>query len=358
MGTVAGLWALGTGLLLSQVVGQPNIQVGALYSGGDNSRPRLNKNNCGTFGSPPAVDFQVVVNNAGATLPVGVLYREDVSIPAQVVTTTPTPGTPTPVTTAVTCAEPTSSNIIRDNIPITGTTLTFTLVSQYPNIPSVSDVMQDLCERTDGGVRKRRAYCFGVRNGTGGATQSRGGDGPDIDTIAPGPPANIRAESGDSYLTVTLLPPNGTDAVEGLNMRYVPEIRECDASLFVDGGVLPDAGPAGDGGTAVDVLDPFCGEWRQVGGPVVSPLSLTNLENGKHYEVRAWAVDDFDNSGPRGGSAFGHPIKEYGLLDLYGQPVYGGSCSQLDTTSTVALLGAVWLVCTRWTQRRGKRTQA
>lgn len=356
LGVVAAWVAVGAGASQFPNTGTNTFQVGALYVGGENARPRLNRSNCGSFGSAPAVDYQLVVNLAGlGTLPVGVLYTEDVPIPAPPTQTTTASGTTVALVSSVTCAEPVAGKILVDNIPLLPGTSRFPLSQYYTNPPSVSDLMDDLCNNADGGVRKRRAFCLGVRNGQGAATQVRGGDGPDVDTIVPGAPAAIRVENGDAYLTVTLTAPSGTDAVEANAMRYVLEARECDSSLFGDAGALPDAGPApADGGAGQDALDPFCGEWRQVAGPALSPITVSGLRNGTHYQLRGQAVDDFDNTGPIGGSAFGQPIKEYGLLDLYGGQVYGGTCAQLDGMSAGVMVGAVWWMVA-WARRRGRR---
>ena len=340
----AALWSVGALVVLQTANG---YQVGALYTGGNGARPRLNQANCDTFDDlRVAVDFQTAVTlNTTGVVPYGVLYTDDVPIPAvtQQSASSGGAGTTATLTAAVGCGEPVASRIIQDNIPLPAGAGAFALSRYLVSNPTVSDVMMDLCNNPDGGVRVRRAYCLGIRNGQGSTTVVRGGDGPDIDTQPPGVPSSIRVEAGDQYADVYLTPPAGTDSVEALAMRYVIQGRKCQRALFDgDGGVVNADAGWNDAG-ANDVGDLFCEAWRQVGGPALSPVQVTGLDNSVDYQFRAYAVDDFDNSGPTGGTAYGRPRKEYGLLDLYGNPVYGGSCSQgpLGMMAALALLLAL-----------------
>ncbi|MBI5498242.1 MAG: hypothetical protein HY904_24785 [Deltaproteobacteria bacterium] len=298
-------------------------QVGALYSGGDNGRPKLNKGNCGSNTSRVSVDFQVIttVNPSFPQQPFGVLYWQDAPIPAPVVSTGSSGGYQQTLTSPVNCAEPVAEQVVTDNILLIPGQAAFPLSQYNPLVPTVSEFMDDLC-RADGGVRTRRAYCFGVRNGQGGTTSVRGGDGPDIDTEPPAAPSGIRVEAGDLYALLTLGAPAGSDAVEAQAMQYQVESRECAPP---DGGV-PDAGEL-DAGT-VDAGWGPCGPFERRGGSAHSPVRVGGLRNGVSYELRALAVDDFGNEGPVSSSVFVTPVKEYGLLDLYGGQVVGVSCQQ------------------------------
>ncbi len=340
----------------AQIPGQTGSQVGALYNGGQNARPRLNKASCASNNALVAVDFQVVVsvNPSFPTIPYGVLFADDVPIPAvnPNTNTTASGGVSTALVSAVTCAEPVQADIIQDNIPLLGLQLAFPMSQYNPSVPTVSDFMADLCN-ADGGVRTRRAYCFGVRNGQGATTTVRGGDGPDIDTIAPGVPSNIRAQSGDGYIEVTLGAPAGVDAVEAQNMTYVVQVRQCSPP---DAGTPDAAVVTTDGGTdagtpdaAVD--DGPCGPFRNVGSAARSPVRVEDLQNGVQYEMRAYAIDDFGNEGPPSTqTVFANPVKEYGLLDLYGGEVAGFSCGQ-----TRGGLGVVLLWALGWYGARRRR---
>jgi hypothetical protein len=350
----ATLWAV---LAPSQYTATGSVS--ALYTGGDSSRPKLNRDNCRSSALVD-VTYNYTMSNAGimGAVVLGVLYKQDFSIPASASDGTTASsynpyGTVTG-TSPVQCTEPTSDNILQDNIPLAE--MGSVSLTQLKSI-TVADLMDDLCD-SESGVRKRRAVCLGLRNGSGSNTVARGGDGPDIDTEPPGAPSSISARAGDAMMEVTLGAPAEADAVETAQMRYVVEHRRCTPE---QAGAPADAGKDGDGGAALSadagVPDAgpeqvgACGEFSR-GSARSSPVVVTGLVNGVTYQVRARAVDEFGNVGSPGGSTFGTPAKEYGFLDLYGGEVYGFSCSQDRgwTVGGVLLVGA-WALSRRRRRR-------
>jgi uncharacterized protein (TIGR03382 family) len=335
-------------------------QVGALYLGGDTSRPKLNRSNCNDNSTRVSVVFNVfaVTNTAGGfgVAPSGVLYQQDVTIPPAY--TGSASGGPQQYRAAVNCLDPTTDTFTLE-VPLLSSTLTTFQASQYvAPVPTVSEFMSDLCNNADGGVRIRRAYCFGVRNGQGGAVLARGGDGPDIDTQAPNAPTVLSVQPGDTEAQLTVGIPPGTDSVEAANMKFVPQMREC--SIPDAGAASSDAGEvdagSSDGGTA-DAGEGPCGPFHDVGGAAASPVTVGNLVNGKSYELRAYAVDDFGNQGPPSSvSVFVAPRKEYGLLDLLGGGASGFSCADTNTaggTPGLMVVGVVGAVLV-WRRRKSR----
>ncbi|MEW5849722.1 MAG: hypothetical protein AB2A00_12970 [Myxococcota bacterium] len=347
-------------LLPGQILqGTTTAQVGALYEGGDNGRPRLNAERCRDLTGAVEVVYTVNVTTTGVTLtnPTGVLYTQDVSIPAPSTSTASSSGgvavVPT-LTSPVQCSEPQDGKILLDNIAMGQGAFELRL-SQMRYTP-LSDLMSDLCE-TDGGVRKRRAVCLGIRGGQGNNTVARGGDGPDIDTVPPGAPGAISAEVGDGEAHVSVDPPANADNVERALMTYVIQYRRCTPEQAgVDtGSSSSSSGGTADGGTrdagrpdAATTTEDLgeCGAYAESSAQG-SPVEVTGLENGVTYQLRARAVDDFGNAGPAGTQTiFVTPKKEYGFLDLYQGPVYGLSCQQMGGSSLWWFMaaGAWWVI--------------
>ena len=315
---------------ISGLVSAQTSQAGAKYLG---ARPVLNKSNCSSVATPVDVQFDLIVsaaptNTTGTIVqPVGVLYVHDSEIPAAVVNPATTTGPngqqiPNIYVSPVQCPEPTAANILtpqftgRDNILLTPGTITLTLRQQQIQV-TVNALMEDLCNSADGGVRKRRAICFGIRNGQGGTTVVRAGDGPDIDTQIPGEPTRLTAQDGDEEIQLSVTPPNTGDAVERAQMRYRVKYRQCtpeqglvdagtpdaavapvqDAGMVDAGGTdggdtdggTPDAGVP-DAAVVVEELGP-CGAYTDFpSDPLVSPVRVTGLQNGVTYQFSTGAT--------------------------------------------------------------------
>ncbi|MEW5854991.1 MAG: hypothetical protein AB2A00_39815 [Myxococcota bacterium] len=316
-------------------------QVGALYEGGDAARPQLNGTDCQDLSGAVDVRYTYALSSSTTltTTPVAVLYIQDVSIPAASTTTTDTTGTTTTTTSSVACSEPADDKILLDNITLTATSGELLLSSL--RYLSLEELMSDLCDEEEG-IRKRRAVCLGIRPGSGTTTVARGGDGPDIDTEPPGAPRSLSAQEGDAMALVQAEAPSDADSVERGEMTYVVQYRPCtpeEAALDA-----PDAGDAGtadagDGGTGdanTESTGP-CGEWAATDAQG-SPVVVSNLGNNVVYQLRAYAVDGFGNSGPVGDdTVFVTPRQEYAFLDLYGQPVYGVSCAHASSAAAEPL---------------------
>ena len=242
-------------------------QVGAKYVGG---APRLTGGNCGD-GTLVNVHYDVIASTQSATTggfgvpqvptqPYGVIYKQDVPVPALTNNPATTGGSSgfggqTQLVSTVPCNEPTDNDVLVTPFPLQVGSSSFNLTDRYQI--SVQDLMADLCADVDGGIRTMRAVCFAIKAGQTGSSLA------------------------------------------------------------------------------------LCGSFTRTGNAGFSPLTLDGLNNGKSYEVRAIAVDDFGNVGPPGSSVFGTPQKEYSFLDLQQGSNYGFSgCTQSGGGAAAMVLAA------------------
>ncbi|MEW5849059.1 MAG: hypothetical protein AB2A00_09600 [Myxococcota bacterium] len=331
---------LGFALLPGQTI---TAQVGALYEGGDAARPQLNRSKCDDLQGVVDVRYTYALAQTGTitTVPVAVLYTQDVNIPAASSTTTDTTTTTT-TTSPVTCSEPADDNILLDNIALSSDTGEV-LVSSLLYL-TLDELMGELCDE-EAGVRKRRAVCLGIRPSSGSTTVARGGDGPDIDTEPPGAPGSLSAQEGDAIAIVDVGAPADADATERAEMTYVVQYRRCTPEEAAAHGV-----DAGDAGVATE-MDP-CGQYVETSAQA-SPVEVSGLDNDVVYQLRAYAVDGFGNAGPASeATAFVTPRKEYGFLDLYGAPLHGASCGHARVSAAEPLLLLVMVAVVRGLRRR------